>query len=128
MGARNLSQQQYAIERDTVKIYARGTGAGTSALTSVKGKGVTSITRQGVGTHTVNLTDTWNGLLAFSACVIDATTPDDWEVVVTAETVASTKTVAIAIFKGGTAADLSTDEKILIEITVSRSANKPTSY
>lgn len=128
MAARNLSEHQYAIERDTVKIYGRGTGASTSSLTSVKGKGISTITRTGTGAHTITLTDQWQGLLGFSASIIDATSTDDWEVTVVSETVASTKTVLIAIFKSGTAADLTTDEKILFEITVSRSGNLPQSY
>lgn len=128
MAARNMSSHQYTLERDVVRLYARGTGAGASALTSVKGKGITSITRTGVGTHTITLADKYNGFLMFKAAIIDATSADDWEVTVTEELVSTSKTVKIAIFKGGTAADLSTDEKILLEIVLSNSAALPVGY
>lgn len=128
MGARNLSDEQYAFERDTIRLFGRGTGAATSSLTSVKGKGITSIARTGVGLHTITLADKYQGLLMFKSAIIDATTPDDWEVVVVEELVATSKTIKIAIFKGGTAADLSTDEKILFEIVVSNSAQLPQGF
>lgn len=130
MASRNLSDEQYALERDTVKLYARGVGAATSNLTGVKGKGITSIVRTGTGAHTITITDQWNGLLAFSACIIDPGTTDDWEVTVVSEAVAhaTTRELKIAIFKGGTATDLSTDETILMEITVSNTAQLPTGY
>lgn len=119
---------QYSAEPDVVRLFGRGTGAATSALTSVKGKGIASIARGGVGAHTITLSDKYAGFLMFSACILDATTPDDWEVLVTAETVNSTKTVAIQVFKGGTAADLSTDEKILFELVVSKTSQKPAGF
>lgn len=128
MAARNLVNQQFAFERDTCKIYARGTGAAASALTGVKGKGVASITRTGAGAHTITLQDKWAGLLFLSGSVIDATTPDDWEVTIVSEDVDGAKTIAIACFKGGVAADLTTDEKLLLEITLSNSSQTPTGY
>lgn len=130
MGARTLIGKQYTLERDVVRLYAMGVGAATSNLTGVKGKGVASITRTGVGAHTITLSNTYNGFLAASFTVIDATTPDDWEVVIVDEAVATaaSKFVKIAIFKGGTAADLSTDEKIKIELTLSNSKQFPTGY
>jgi len=128
MAARNLNKHQFSFERNVVRIFGGGTGAATSDLTSVKGKGVASITRTDVGLHTITLDDKWAGLLMFDACIIDATTPDDWEVGVTEELVSSSKTVKIAIFKGGSATDLSTDEKIKFEIVVSDSNQLPKGF
>lgn len=119
---------QYTAEPDVVRLFGRGTGASTSALTSVKGKGIASIARTGVGAHTITLTDKWDGFLMFSAAVIDATSADDWNVTLVEELVNTSKTVKIAIFKGGTAADLTTDEKILFEIVVSRTSQKPAGF
>lgn len=120
--------QQYSTEPDVVRLFARGTGASTSNLTSVKGKGITSIVRTGTGAHTITLTDKWNGFLMLSAAVISTATADDYEVTVTEELVATSKTVKIVIFKGGTAADLQTTDKLLLEIVVSRTAQKPAGF
>jgi hypothetical protein len=109
-------------------LFGRGTGAATSTLTSIKGKGIASIARTGVGAHTITLTQKWQGLLMFSAAIIDATTADDWEVTVVEDAVAASKTVKIAIFKGGTAADLSTDEKILFEVVLSKTKQLPAGF
>lgn len=119
---------QFCAEPDTVRILGRGTGANTSALTSVKGKGIASIARTGAGAHTITLSDKWNGFLMFSAAIISSATADDYEVTVVEELVATSKTVKIAIFKGGTAADLQTTDKILFEIVVSKTAQKPAGF
>jgi hypothetical protein len=119
---------QYTAEPDVVRLFGRGTGAATSTLTSIKGKGISTIARTGVGAHTITFRDKWMGFLMFSACILDATTPDDWEVVVIEDAVLASKTLKIAIFKGGTAADLSTDEKILFEVVLSKTSQKPAGF
>lgn len=124
--AARIKSAAKAIDRDVCLIFGGGTGAATSNLTSVVGAGITSITRTGVGLHTITLSDKWKNLLYVDGTVIDATTPDDWEFVVVSEAVATSKTIAIALFKGGTAADLSTDEKIKIMIALSDTAQPPT--
>ena len=106
-------------------LHGRGTGAATSALTSVKGPW--TITRSGVGTHTITLNRKFAGLLNAQFAVIDVTTADDWEVVLTTD-LTSNQTIGIAIFKGGTAADLSTDEKLLITLTLQDTAVKPAGF
>ena len=132
MGARNLNRVQFTLERDVVRIFGRGTGAAAADMTAVKGKGVSTasdaIDQTGTGLYSINLTDKWNGLLMFSAAVVDPNSVDDWEVVLVSETVASTKKVNIAVFKAGAAANLSTDETLLFEIVVCNNAQKPVSY
>lgn len=124
MAARNLSQPR-TLAREVVMLFGGGTGAGTSALTSVVGAGIASITRTGVGLHTVTLSDKWNKLLHFSFEIMDPTTVDDWDVRVLAETVSTNKTITIAVFKAGTAADLSTDEKLKFMLVLLNSAQPP---
>ena len=132
MGARSLNRVQFTLERDVVRIFGRGTGAAAADLTGVKGAGLgaaaTAINQTGTGLYTISLADKWPGLLMFKAAVIDATTPDDWEVVLVAESVASAKTIDIAVFKGGTLTDLTTDEKLLFEIVLSNSTKLPLGY
>lgn len=128
MGARNMSNKQYSLERDVVLLYGRATGANTSALTSVKGKGIASIARTGAGAHTITLADKYNGLLMFKASILSTATADDYEVTLVEELVSSSKTIKIAIFKGGSAADLQTTDKILFQITLSNSAQLPAGF
>lgn len=131
MGARSLNRVQFTMERDVVRLFGRGTGAGAADLTGVKGAGLAATAafdQTGTGLYTINLADKWPGLLMFSAAVIDATSPDDWEVVVVSEAVATSKTIDIAVFKGGVAADLSTDEKLLVEVVLSNGAGAAKGY
>jgi hypothetical protein len=100
------------------------------AVTGVKGKGIASITNDTTnagtaGLYTITMQDEWAGLLMADFCVIDATTPDDWEVSIVSEGVGTDKTIVIQVFKGGTAAHLSADEKLLFELTFSQTASLP---
>lgn len=121
MGARNLKQQISHFVPDLVEIVGFGTGAATDALTALNAPGVTSVDQTGTGLYTVLLEDKWNRLMHFSFEVLDAGTPDDWDVRVVTETVSTTKTLTLAVFKGGTLTDLTTDEKLYMRILVSNS-------
>ena len=125
MTVNTLIEQQYTNLGGVVTLHGRGTGAATSALTSVKGPW--TITRTGVGTHTITLNRKFSGLLNALFNVIDVTTQDDWEVTVSTD-LTSNQTIGIAIFKGGVAADLSTDEKLLITLVLQGSAAKPAGF
>ena len=119
---------QYTAEPDVVRLFGRGTGAATATLTSIKGKGIASIARTGVGAHTITLSDKWQGFLMFSSCILSSAAADDYEVTVLEELVATSKTVKIAIFKGGTAADLATTDKILFELVLSKTKQLPAGF
>lgn len=108
-----------------VKIFARGTGAGAANLTSVKG--VTSIAETATGKYTVTLDRKFQGLLMVSGIVIDPTSVDDWEVSLESD-LTSNQTFGILVTKSGTATDLTTDEKLLLEITVQDTATKPAAF
>lgn len=134
MGARNLTGMQYSLERDVVSLYGRGTGAGAGNLTGVKGKGITSIVRTGVGLHTITLDDKWQGLLDFNAIVVGPTATGHWEISVVSETVnASTKQVLIAIWGAASAAapalkDLTAAERLQFTVTLSNSSQVPLGF
>ena len=126
MAARNLTEPR-CLDREVVLVFGGGTGAAASALTSVLGAGVSSVTyASATGKYVINLADKWAKLLYAGFTVIDATTEDDWEVVVTAESVASAKTINITCFKGGTATDLTTDEKLKFMLALSNTQQPPT--
>jgi len=120
-------EQQQVNVGGVVTLHARGTGAGAANLTGVKGNGITSITRTGVGTHRITLARKYAGLLNVIANVIDVTTPDDWEVNVLTD-LTSNQTIDIAIYKGGIAAELTTDEKLLLSLILQDTAAKPAGF
>jgi len=116
----------YTLERGLVTLYLKGPGNGTGNITLTRGLGAsTTVVRNSTGTYTITLSDKYAALLCVSGCVIDATTPDDWEVIVAAETVSTNKTIQIGVYKGGAAADLSSDEQIMLQIVLSNSSVIP---
>ena len=125
MTINTLFQEQYTNLGGVVTLHGRGTGAATSPLTGVKGPW--TITRTGVGTHTITLSRKFAGLLNAHFNVIDVTTQDDWEVTVATD-LTSNQTIGIAVFKGGVAADLSTDEKLLITLVLQDTTAKPAGF
>lgn len=127
MAARTFNGESYQLEPAVIHLWARGTGAAAANLTSVKGKGIASITRTDVGAHTITLNDKYKGVLMLTAQIIDVTAPDDWEVVMTTD-LTNSKTIGIQIFKGGAATDLTTDEKILLKLDMVDTTTVPTSY
>ena len=125
MAINQFVEQQYTNLGGVTTLYGRGTGAGASTLTGVKGPWV--ITRTGTGAYTITLNRKYAGLLDFTGTVIDVTTPDDWEVFLAAD-LASNNAVSFLVFKGGVAADLSTDEKILLRVVLQDTQAKPAGF
>lgn len=108
-----------------VTLYGRATGAATSAFTGVKGPW--TISRSGVGTHSIVLTEKYQGLISAKFSVIDTGTIDDWEVTLSSDLTSNT-TIGIQVFKGGAAADMPTTAKLLIEISLQSSSTKPAGF
>lgn len=109
-------------------------GVDEPAPVNVKGKGthaivaLSSATGGGVGRYEITLTDAWRGLLAAKFAVKDATSPDDWEVVVQSEAVATTKKIVIYTFKGGTAASLTDDDKLYYSLVMALEKTAPAGF
>jgi len=122
-----MSRPQYYEEIQTnvagLKIiYASGTGAGAANLTSVKG--VASIAETATGKYTVTLKHKVKRLLWVQGVVVDPTSVDDWEVSVETD-LTTNNAFGILVTKSGTAADLTTDEKLLLVIHVQDSSTLP---
>lgn len=118
MAAHNFAPVR-SLDREIIQLFGKATGAGTSDLTSISSRcGITSIARTGAGIYTVTLDATYQELRNFHGTVIDPTTPDDWEVTVQTDLTAGGKTFVINTWKGGAAADLSTDEKLMLAIVL----------
>lgn len=117
--------ESYSNVPSVVKVFARGTGAGAADLTSVKG--VTLIDQTGTGLYTITLKRKFKGLLMLVGNVIDPTGSDDWEVTLASD-LTSGNQISIIVTKSGTAADLTTDEKLLLEISLEDTNAKPASF
>lgn len=74
MANRYLRQFSYTFEQDQTTIYGRFVVGSTGAVTSgtVKGGGVSTITRTSTGLYVITLTDKWNCMLEFSAWIVSA--------------------------------------------------------
>lgn len=116
--------ESYLAEPDVTSVFVRCTGAATSNPTALTAKGVSSVTRSNLGKLTIVLADKYQRLLAVSGIVVDPGTPDDWEVTVESD-LATNNTIILGLWKGGAAADMSTDEKLLLRLDLARSAQKP---
>lgn len=125
-----------AVSGDTAgAAVADGTGTAGNIPgqpTDVKGKGIASIEASEVvdaaGVYTITLESEWAGLLSFATCYFDDDTTDDWEVTITSEAVATSKTIDIVVFKSGTASYSATDEKLYFEIVLSPAAFAPAGF
>ena len=72
MANRYLRQFSYTFEQDQTTIYGRFVVGATGAVTSgtVKGGGVSGITRADVGEYVITLSDKWNCMLEFNAWIV----------------------------------------------------------
>lgn len=116
----------------TVRILGSGVGAATSDLTSQKG---VTITRTGVGLHTVTLPRKYSGLVAWNLSIKSTATVANWQAMLLVDSVASAGTFTIAILgsavdhtNSNKAIDLDTTEKLFIDVTVEDSAVKPAGF
>ena len=112
-------------------LYARGTGAGASSLTSVKG--VTSIVWVSTGKYTVNLPRKFAGLVGLRGTVINSAGTTLSLVFPSAEAVAASGTITIEVFGGLTTVaparrDLTSADILLLEINLMDTASKPTVF
>jgi hypothetical protein len=104
------------------------------ALASVKGKGIariiplSSATGGGTGRYEIRLNDAWRGLLVAKFNVIDATSADDWEVTIQAQTVATTKLITIYVFKGGAVTSLTGDDTLTFELVLALDKTAPAGF
>lgn len=117
---------------NTVRILGSGVGAATADLTSQKG---VTITRTGVGLHTVTLPRKFAGLVGWNLSIKSTATVANWQAMLLVDSVASAGTFTIAILgsavdhtNSNKAIDLGTTEKLYLDITVEDSAVKPAGF
>lgn len=126
MAARNTTHMTGSLQRGLVKLYLKGVGAAAADITLTYGLGISGVIDQtGTGTYTITLTDKWAALIHASFNIIDGGTVDDWVINVVSETVATTKTILLTVFKGGAAANIPATATLTGEITLTNSAVLP---
>ncbi len=116
----------------TVRLHISGVGAATSNLTSQKGA---TIARTDVGLHTVTLPRKYAGIVGISFSIKSTGTVANWQAMLLVDSVASAGTFTIAILgcavdhtNAPKAIDLSTAEKLYIEVTLEDTAVKPANF
>lgn len=121
MSSRNFTREMNFLQREAVTLWGSGVGAGAADLTGVvsAGKGIVSVVRTGTGLYTINLGEKYNSLLGFDFAVLDPTATAAWAVTPMVVDVAGAKTITITVFKAGVAADLTSDETLYLEISLS---------
>lgn len=130
MAARNFTNESYALQRDVVRLYCKATctapsGTDTKAtLAQNAGGGVASVVQAetGAGVITITLANKYTQFLGLRVTPVDAGTVDDWEFIPTAVDVASAKTITLAAFKGGTAADVPNTCPLYLEIVLTNTS------
>jgi hypothetical protein len=127
MASRNFTDIQNTLVRRSVKLFAKGTGAGAANITLTLGVGMSATLAYGAtGIYTLTLSDKYAYLLSVGAGVIDAGAATDvWVIKPTAETVSSTKTVVFQALKGGAATALTSSQQVWIELSLMDSSAKP---
>lgn len=133
MAARNFTEAQLTMNRDSVELTARCVGAAGANPTGFKGLGVASITWVSTGKYRVTLQDKYMGLLGANFKVIDSTGTKHFSITITSETVATTKVIEFEVYSAisGTAptrANLATTETLLVEVKLSNTSQRPRGF
>lgn len=133
MGARNGTNDQFTLNRDQWTLTCKAVGAAAANPTGFKGLGFADtlpLVRTSSGKYTLTLKDKWAALLGYNIKVIDSTGLRHYECTVTSETVASTKIIVFEVYGAAstvapTRSDLAVTDIVLIEVTLSNTAQVP---
>lgn len=125
MASRNFSKPQ-TLMRGLVQLVFEVTGASAANPTGQVGLGGEITYGSATGKYVLTLDDKFKRCIFAVGSVDDATTQDDWSVVTKkAVSAGNVVTVELYCFKGGAAADLTTDEKLQVFVVVQNSSVGP---
>ncbi len=130
MGARNLTEKLFAMNRDSLVLTGKCVGNGAASPTGLKGIGVASVAWVSTGKYTITLSDKWAALLNFTSVVINSAATTLSVVFVSAETVATNRTITIEVFGGTTGValarrDLTSADTLRFTIELSNTVQTP---
>lgn len=122
MANRNFNRYQ-ALEKEVKSIFAKVTigSSGAPTLVSALSLGVASISRTSAGLYVLTLQDTYTRLCHASVEVLTPTA-EDISANVSAETVASAKTVTFRCTAAGVATDPASGDSLLIHLQLKNSS------
>lgn len=122
MANRNFNRYQ-ALEKEVKTLFAKVTigASGAPTLVSAQSKGVASISRSSAGLYVVTLQDAYMKLLHAHVMVV---TPSAEDIVchVSAEDVASAKTVTVRCTTAAVATDPASGDSLLIRLDLKNSS------
>lgn len=130
MAARNATHMNYTMNRDQISLTGKCVGAAAANPTGVKGIGIASIAYVSTGKYTITLADKYAALLGAQFTVIDSTGLTLSNVFISAETVATSKTITIEVFGGATTVaptrrNLATTDTLKFILTMSNTQQLP---
>lgn len=124
MANRNFNRKQ-ALDKEIKEIYAKATiaGSGAPTLVAAESLGVASISRTSAGLYVLTLQDKYMKLRHADIAIITPAA-EDISVNVSAESVASAKTVTFQCTAAGVAADPASGDSFLISLQLKNSTAK----
>lgn len=114
-------RRKQALETEIKTLFAKITIGGTGAPTLTTGYGITSISRTSAGLYVLTLDDTYASLKFFDVIHIHSSV-EDLKFQISAETVATNKTITFFTLAIGTATDPASGDVLLVKIDVKRSS------
>jgi hypothetical protein len=117
---RNFNRKQ-ALEKEVKELYLDVAIGMTGAPTLTRGTGVASIARTGAGEYTITLQDKYMRLMAVDV-IQQAASAEDLQFQLSAESVASAKTVGLRSVAAGVATDPSNGSRLLIRLDLKNSS------
>ena len=112
-----------SLERETHTIKMVVSIGATGAPTVDRGKGVSSVARNGAGDYTITLLQKWALLMGIRVTLVD-NTARDFTFQAANDAVASSKTVDLLALTGGVASELPNGSKILVEIDLRNASGR----
>jgi len=130
MAARNATHMNYTMNREQVSLTGKCVGNAGANPTGLKGIGIASINWVSSGKYTITLSDKYAALLGAQFMVIDSTGLTLSSVFISAETVATNKTITIEVFGGAstvapTRRNLAATDTLRFILTMSNTSQVP---
>lgn len=130
MAARNATHMNYTMNREQVSLTGKCVGNAGASPTGLKGIGIASIAWVSTGKYTITLADKYAALLGAQFMVIDSTGLTLSSVFISAETVATNKTITIEVFGGAstvapTRRNLAATDTLRFILTMSNTSQVP---
>lgn len=115
--ANHAFNRKQALEKEVKEIYAKITigSSGAPTLVATSSKGVASVSRTSAGLYVLTLSQKYNALMHFNACVVTPSA-EDIKANLVSETVVTNKTVTFRCTAAGVATDPASGDSVLVAL------------